>query len=196
MLCQFLPHHIFVSVISRLRSPHLEPPARPAHIPPISVSPTSHPSQSRRAPAELPVFHSSFSLAVVYTQRIYASVTLSVRPTLSFSTESTRPFLTVMKSTAYEALYFGDDSSCSGLMGNRQLNTIHQSLSHVQLFATPWTVQPARLFCPWDFPGRNTGVGWHFLLQQILLIQRSNSGLPHCRQTLYCQRHQRVRQMK
>ena len=25
-----------------------------------------------------------------------------------------------------------------------------QSLSHVQLFATPWTV-PARLFCPWIF---------------------------------------------
>ena len=23
----------------------------------------------------------------------------------------------------------------------------------------------ARLFCPWDSPGKNTGVGWHFLLQ-------------------------------
>ena len=23
---------------------------------------------------------------------------------------------------------------------------------------TPWTVRPARLFCPWDFPGKNTGV--------------------------------------
>ena len=25
--------------------------------------------------------------------------------------------------------------------------------------------QPTRLLCPWDSPGRNTGVGCHFLLQ-------------------------------
>ena len=35
-------------------------------------------------------------------------------------------------------------------------------------------MQPARLFCPWDFPGKNTGVGCHFLLQGILPIQVSN----------------------
>ena len=32
----------------------------------------------------------------------------------------------------------------------------------------PWTVhrlQPSRLLCPWDFPGKNAGVGCHFLLQ-------------------------------
>ena len=28
-------------------------------------------------------------------------------------------------------------------------------------------LQPARLLCPWDFPGKNTGVGCHFLLQGI-----------------------------
>ena len=27
-------------------------------------------------------------------------------------------------------------------------------------------LQPARLLCPWDFPGRNIGVGCHFLLQE------------------------------
>ena len=26
-------------------------------------------------------------------------------------------------------------------------------------------LQPARLLCPWDFPGKSTGVGCHFLLQ-------------------------------
>ena len=26
-------------------------------------------------------------------------------------------------------------------------------------------LEPARLLCPWDFPGKNTGVGCHFLLQ-------------------------------
>ena len=35
-------------------------------------------------------------------------------------------------------------------------------LSHVQLFVTP-----ARLLCPWDFLGKNTGVGCHFLLQSL-----------------------------
>ena len=38
-------------------------------------------------------------------------------------------------------------------------------LSRVQLSVTPWT-QSARLICPWDFPGKNTGMGCHFLLQQ------------------------------
>ena len=55
-------------------------------------------------------------------------------------------------------------------------------LSSVRLFATPWTT---RLLGPWDFPGKNTGVGCHFLLQGIFLTQGSNPGLPHCRQMLY-----------
>ena len=25
--------------------------------------------------------------------------------------------------------------------------------------------EPTRLLCPWDFPGKNPGVGCHFLLQ-------------------------------
>ena len=32
-------------------------------------------------------------------------------------------------------------------------------------------LQPARLLCPWDFPGRNTRVGCHFLLQGIFPTQ-------------------------
>ena len=35
---------------------------------------------------------------------------------------------------------------------------IVETLSHVLLFATPWTV-PVRLLCLWDFPGKNTAVG-------------------------------------
>ena len=42
-----------------------------------------------------------------------------------------------------------------------------------------------RLLCPWDFPGNNTGVGCHFLLQGIFLTKGSNLDLPHCRETLY-----------
>ena len=37
-----------------------------------------------------------------------------------------------------------------------------------------------------DSPGKNTGVGCHLLLQGIFSYQRSNPGLPHCSQILYC----------
>ena len=44
---------------------------------------------------------------------------------------------------------------------------------------------PTRFFHPWDFLGKNTGVGCHFLLQGIFPIQELNPGLPHCRQTVH-----------
>ena len=31
----------------------------------------------------------------------------------------------------------------------------------------PYGLQPARLFCPWNFPGKNTGMGSHSLFQWI-----------------------------
>ena len=49
----------------------------------------------------------------------------------------------------------------------------------------PHELQPTRLFCPWNSPGKNTGVGCHSLLQGVFLTQGSNLGLLHCRQTLY-----------
>ena len=36
---------------------------------------------------------------------------------------------------------------------------------------------PPGLLCPWDFLGKNTGVGCHFLLQGIFPTQGSNSSL-------------------
>ena len=65
-----------------------------------------------------------------------------------------------------------------------------KSLSHARLFATPWIVACTKLLCPWDFQGKSTGVGCHFLLQGIFPTQGSNPGLSHCRQTLYCLSHQ------
>ena len=53
-------------------------------------------------------------------------------------------------------------------------------LNRVWLFVTPWTVT---FQGQWDFPGKNTGVGCHFLLQ-IFPAQGSNPGIPHCRQIL------------
>ena len=51
-----------------------------------------------------------------------------------------------------------------------------KSLSSVRLFAIPWT-EPYQLLSPWDFPGKNTGVGCHFLLQGIFPTQVSNPRL-------------------
>ena len=52
----------------------------------------------------------------------------------------------------------------------------------------PYGLSPSRLLCPWDSQGKNTAVGYHFLLQGIFLIQELNSCLLcllHCRQILY-----------
>ena len=38
----------------------------------------------------------------------------------------------------------------------------------------PYGLQPTGLLCPWDSPGKNTGVGCHALLQGIFLTQGSN----------------------
>ena len=51
----------------------------------------------------------------------------------------------------------------------------------------PYGLSPARPLCPWNSPGKNTGVGCHSLLQGIFPTQESNPGLLHCRQILYCQ---------
>ena len=53
----------------------------------------------------------------------------------------------------------------------------------------PHGLQPTRLLCPWNFPGKNTGMGCHFLLQGIFPTQGSNPGLPHCRGILYQMSH-------
>ena len=41
----------------------------------------------------------------------------------------------------------------------------------------PHGLQPAGLLCPWNFPGRNTAVSCHFLLQGNFLTQGSNPRL-------------------
>ena len=53
----------------------------------------------------------------------------------------------------------------------------------------PWIVA-SRLLCPWDFPGKHTGVGCYSLLQGIFPTQGLNPGLLHYKQILYCLSHQ------
>ena len=60
-------------------------------------------------------------------------------------------------------------------------------LSHSVMSNSLWPhgLQPARILCPWDSPGNNTGVGCQFHPQGIFPTQGSNPGLLHCRQILY-----------
>ena len=56
------------------------------------------------------------------------------------------------------------------------------------LFDSSWPhgLKPARLLCPWDFPGKNTGVGCCTLLLGIFLTQGLNTAVLYCRWILYC----------
>ena len=58
------------------------------------------------------------------------------------------------------------------------------SLEVVSDSCDPMDLQPARLLCLLDSPGKNTGVGCHFLLQGIFVTPKLNPGLLHCRQIL------------
>ena len=49
----------------------------------------------------------------------------------------------------------------------------------------PMDLKPTRLLCPWNSPGKNTGVGCHSFLQAIFLTQGSNMGLLNCTWILY-----------
>src|SRR5574340_697992 len=66
------------------------------------------------------------------------------------------------------------------------LLTFHWTQSKIQFSSAasvvsdsvrPHRRQPSRLLCPWDSPGKNTGVGCYFLLQGI--FQGSNLCLLH-----------------
>ena len=59
--------------------------------------------------------------------------------------------------------------------------------SHVRLCATPrW--QPTRPRCPWDSPGKNIGVGCHFLLQCMKVKSESEVAqlYPSLSDPMYC----------
>ena len=65
-----------------------------------------------------------------------------------------------------------------------------ESRSVVSNSLRPYGLYPTRLFHPWDFPGKNTGVGCHFPIQGIFPTQGLNPGLPQCNFTRKtCKKH-------
>ena len=73
------------------------------------------------------------------------------------------------------------DSSCLTVERNTSLlKQLHCLAAKSCLtFLRSHELQPTRLLCPWDFPGKNTGVGCCSLLQGIFPTQESNSSLLH-----------------
>ena len=51
--------------------------------------------------------------------------------------------------------------------------SVQSSHSVVSDSLRPHRRQPTRLLCPWDSPGKNTGVGCHFLLQCMQVISEN-----------------------
>ena len=88
-------------------------------------------------------------------------------------------------------LHWQADSLSLNHLGS--LNYIYKSISNLGKvsvcsvmsdFSRPHGLQPARLLCLWNFPGKNTGVGCHFLLQGIFPTQGLN---PHLLSLLHWQ---------
>ena len=78
--------------------------------------------------------------------------------------------------------------STVGLSKDEKSESVSHSVVSYSLW--PYGPQPARLLCPWDAPGQNTGVGCRSRLQGVFPTQGLNPGLLHRRQTLYHLSHQ------
>ena len=79
----------------------------------------------------------------------------------------------------------------SGHRGNMHVCMLSHSVMSNSL--QPSGLQSTMILCPWDFSGKNSGVGCHFLFQGIFLTQELNLcllQLLHCRWILYLLSHQ------
>ena len=76
--------------------------------------------------------------------------------------------------------------SCS--LGQREQSFLLCVLSHpvVSDSLWPYGLQATRLCSPWDFPGKNTGIGCHALIQGFFLTQGS---VTHSQRHLWFQYH-------
>ena len=82
---------------------------------------------------------------------------------------------------------------CSILVGPERIGNVNIVYYHAKkkVLVAPtnslgtYGLQPAGLLHLWNSPGKNTGVGCHFLIQGIFPIQRLNPDLLHGRWILY-----------
>ena len=88
------------------------------------------------------------------------------------SSPLTQPFITSSFPPCWLS-FLHELTSSSPLLGCAVLcSVLPDSLQHRRL-------QPTRPLCPWDSPGKNTGVGCHVILQGIFPIKGSNKRFLH-----------------
>ena len=63
-------------------------------------------------------------------------------------------------------------------LGKEYVKAVQFSRSVVSDFLRPHGLLPSRLLCPWDFPGKSTGVGCHCLLCQQPLDHGKSKWVP------------------
>ena len=93
-------------------------------------------------------------------------------------------------------MYFHEMNECVPSPDQIHMCSVLSALSCSVVFDSlqPFGLQTARLLCPWDCSGKNTGVGSHFLLQGIFQASGVKPSLLcflHCRWTLYPLSNQR-----
>ena len=102
---------------------------------------------------------------------------------LSFSSSNSLYVKSSKMSKKYKKCYFGSNSNLNFQRFRPQffLTYYDELCCCYSLFIKPSLtlmrphgLQPSRLLCPWDFPGKNSRVGFHFFLQGIFPMQRSN----------------------
>ena len=83
---------------------------------------------------------------------------------------------TVLKAFLYKLTATMSPILCLGLSEAQFIHLVHACYvtSVVSDSARRYGLQPARLLCPRDSPGKTTGAGCHALLQGIIPTQGSN----------------------
>ena len=125
--------------------------------------------------------HHAWSLADLASDSLHLVSQVCLQPTFHYYDCIQKSILVTVLSA--QLLFFFNYEKFIFVCICIHIHVLSRSVTHNSL--RPHRLQSARLLCPWDFPGKNTGVSCHALLHGIFPTQGSNPGLPHCRQILY-----------
>ena len=95
----------------------------------------------------------------------------SHQPPQASSIHSLRSIYSQTSGRTSKAVLFAESVAFRVMLNHIGAFIIIWLLSHVRLFVTPWST---RLLFPWDCANKNTGVGFQFLLQGIILTLESS----------------------
>ena len=91
-----------------------------------------------------------------------------------------------------ERLHFHFSLSCIGEGNGNPLQWVSLPAKSSQLSDSlqPYGLEPTRLLCPWDSPGKNTEMGCHSLPQRIYPTQGSYTPSPALKEDSLLLHHQ------